>query len=165
MDRKTGLRTMVGLALALCLGAVLPAAAAELAEVSVGESTVLFTPNASGHYVLRVAGPGDFYLTQRFRGDPPTFSVLTIGGGVVPDGAYVYEGVEILEPFSPELLFRGTDPRAMSDLITEFALHPERIEALRPRCREYAVQNYSWKQAAIRLESVYQELLGEKEKD
>ena len=97
MNTETRTRMTVGIAVALCLAA-LPAVAAELAAMRVENSTIFFTPKASGYYDLRVGGPGEFYFVKEFRGEMLSLSVFTEEGGVLPDGVYRYELTRAARP-------------------------------------------------------------------
>lgn len=51
--------------------------------------------------------------------------------------------IEILKSVDESLLFSGTTPEAMADLIESFLKNPQPVLALKPRCYEAALR-YSW---------------------
>lgn len=63
---------------------------------------------------------------------------------------------EILGPLQPDLLFEGTDPEAMAQGILahleKAQADPEGYEALRTRCRAYALAHFGWDSIIKQLE-------------
>ena len=59
---------------------------------------------------------------------------------------------EILEGLDGRLLFKGTEPRHISEKILYFLNRQSELDNLRDKCRQFAVDNYSWDVVAQKLE-------------
>lgn len=66
--------------------------------------------------------------------------------------------VEILEKLSKNLLFQDTSSAAMADLILKCLDSPEELAVLRPECRRYVEDNYTWSIAGERMEQLLSQL-------
>lgn len=68
---------------------------------------------------------------------------------------------EILSKLDKNLLFNGTDPDSISDLIIDFvnSKSPTQIDELRKRCRAYVIKNYSWDIVISNLERIYMDAI------
>ena len=59
---------------------------------------------------------------------------------------------EILESIDSKLLFSHADTQSMADKIEWFLKDPSPVFALRAKCREEALKNYSWNLVTDRIE-------------
>lgn len=66
--------------------------------------------------------------------------------------------VEILKPLDQSLLFKNTSSQAIAEGIIRLLNSPEKLNALRLRCREYVVKNFSWNKVALEVEQVFKEV-------
>ncbi len=89
-----------------------------------------------------------------------TIEALACGTPVLatPVGA----NLEILGKFDKNLLFRGVDAQSMAKRILEFMSSHKVNNGLSEKCRQFAVQNYSWDRIVDRYEKVYANLLDRK---
>jgi glycosyltransferase involved in cell wall biosynthesis len=62
--------------------------------------------------------------------------------------------VEILEGFSENLLFKGTNSMAMAHLILKYQSSPEILKTLQSKCRQYVENKYTWSVAAEKMEQL-----------
>ncbi|MEW6614139.1 MAG: glycosyltransferase family 4 protein [Thermodesulfobacteriota bacterium] len=65
---------------------------------------------------------------------------------------------EILEGLDERLLFEGTEPKDISERILYFLNRKSTMEDLRGKCRQFAVDNYSWDVVAQKLEEILVEI-------
>ena len=59
---------------------------------------------------------------------------------------------EILDGLDGRLLFKGTEPRHISEKILYFLNRQSELDNLRGKCRQFIVDNYSWDNVAQKLE-------------
>ncbi len=85
-NKWTALAT--GLALSLTLTA---AASAQVADVSVGDNSVVWSPTTGQKMMLTVSGPGGTFHQEYAVGEAPSFDVFTKGGVLLQDGTYSWE--------------------------------------------------------------------------
>ncbi|MBI4619596.1 MAG: glycosyltransferase family 4 protein [Desulfobacterales bacterium] len=69
---------------------------------------------------------------------------------------------EILAGLDTRLLFEGTEPRDISERILYFLNRQSELEDLRDKCRQFAVDNYSWDDVVQRLEKVFEKIAQQK---
>lgn len=112
------------------------------------------------------------YLTDYYRSADvfvlPTFSIEGFGlvtvealaSGLPVLGTPVGGTVEILKGVDESLLFPNSTPEAMSRQIEKALKNPEPLEALKSRCRERAVQYYSWEKVVDLIENEFHLVLG-----
>ena len=67
--------------------------------------------------------------------------------------------IEILKAIDSKLLFDGTDPDSLADLIEDFLLNPTKYSSLSKVCRKKAVEQYSWERVVDRLEQAFYDSL------
>lgn len=82
-----------------------------------------------------------------------TLEALACGTPVL--GTPVGGTKEILSGLDENLLFKGTDADSMAELILEYANSRHKFEDIKPRCRQYAVENYSWSVIIPKVEEVF----------
>ncbi len=89
-----------------------------------------------------------------------TIEALACGTPVLatPVGA----NLEILGKFDKNLLFRGVDAQSMAKRILEFMSSHKANNGLSEKCRQFAVQNYSWDRIVDRYEETYFAVVGRK---
>ncbi len=82
-----------------------------------------------------------------------TIEALACGTPVLstPIGA----SLEILEKFDEDFLFLGTDAQSMAKKILEFISSHKANSGLSEKCRQFAVQNYSWDRIVDKYEEAY----------
>ena len=72
---------------------------------------------------------------------------------------------EILRPLAPQLVLEGTKPRALErgiGVMLEWLSDPAEARRLRARCRQYAVERFSWDSAMDSLEDLFGRTLSER---
>lgn len=93
--------------------------------------------------------------TERLEGfGLVTVEALACGTPVV--GTPVGGTVEVLGNLDDRLLCEGVQPHHLASRINFFLAHPDELEAIRKKCRSYAVRHYDWKQIATQLEKVFE---------
>ena len=88
------------------------------------------------------------------------FGIATIEAlacGVPVLGTRVGATPEILDRIDPSLVVDDATHDGLADGILRWLSRPEKLEALRPRCREVAVATYGWDGVAAALERVFDE--------
>lgn len=68
---------------------------------------------------------------------------------------------EILRGFRPELLFQGTDSKAIAQGLLRALDHPELLPSTR-ECRDHVLSKYTWRHVAKQVEDVFRQVLDRK---
>ena len=79
-------------------------------------------------------------------------TVEALSAGLPVLGTPVGGTTEILESIDSKLLFSHADAQSMADKIEWFLKYPDPVFALRAKCREEALKNYSWNLVTDRIE-------------
>ena len=79
-------------------------------------------------------------------------TVEALSSGLPVFGTPVGGTTEILESIDKKLLFRDADAKSMAEKIEWFLKNPDPIFALKSKCREEALQKYSWDLVTDRFE-------------
>ncbi len=89
-----------------------------------------------------------------------TIEALACGTPVLatPVGA----NLEIMRKFDKNLLFAGIDARSMAKRMLEFMSSHKANNGLSEKCRQFAVQNYSWDRIVDRYEETYSTIVDRK---
>ncbi|GJL78876.1 MAG: hypothetical protein NPINA01_18650 [Nitrospinaceae bacterium] len=87
-------------------------------------------------------------------------TVEALASGLPVLGTPVGGTVEILKNIDENLLFPGTTTEALSHRIEKFLRDPIPFEALKTRCREQAVKEYSWEKVVDLIEDEFSLVLG-----
>jgi len=86
------------------------------------------------------------------------FGLITaeaLASGVPVLGTPVGATKDILQQLDSSLLFNGMEAEDIANSIFYFMQNRRNDMALRKKCREYALQNYSWEKSAEKLEQIY----------
>lgn len=81
-----------------------------------------------------------------------TLEALASGTPVL--GTPIGGTIEILKKLDRDLLFKDTTPLSMAKTILEFIRSPEKVNVMRPKCRQYILDNYQWDKIINRYEKV-----------
>ncbi|MCQ9205362.1 MAG: glycosyltransferase family 4 protein [Omnitrophica bacterium] len=125
------------------------------------EDSVIFTGNIEESDLPLYYRAADFFIlpTKTLEG----FGLVTLEAlacGIPVLGTPVGATVEILKQLDERLLFKGTDAGSMAKLISEYLGKPKnQINELKQRCRQFAVDNYSWEKLTSSLEKVLTDVL------
>ena len=87
-------------------------------------------------------------------------TVEALASGLPVLGTPVGGTVEILKGVDESLLFPGATPEALSRRIEKYLRNPKPFEGLKSRCREHAVQYYSWEKVVDLIEDEFSLVLG-----
>lgn len=82
-------------------------------------------------------------------------TVEALSAGLPVLGTPVGGTTEILKSIDPNLLFRHATAESMADKIESVLKNPDPIFSLKSKCRETAVENYSWDLATDRVEEEF----------
>lgn len=89
-------------------------------------------------------------------------TVEALSSGTPVLGTPVGGTKEVLGNFDKSLLFNGTDPDSISDLIIDFvnSKSQNQTDELHKKCRDYALKNYSWDVVISKLLDLYRKQIG-----
>jgi glycosyltransferase involved in cell wall biosynthesis len=82
-------------------------------------------------------------------------TVEALSAGLPVLGTPVGGTTEILKAIDPNLLFRHVTPQSMAEKIESYLKNPNPINALKSKCREEAVANYTWDLATDHIEEEF----------
>lgn len=66
---------------------------------------------------------------------------------------------EILKSLDPSLLFEDSSSKAIADGLIKLINSPDKLKAIRQKCRNYVVNNFSWNEISSKIEQTFKEIL------